>query len=113
MHDFAINILAGAFLLFVVWRLRRFGVLARAEAVYISWERRIVLFTLWIAPVAIPAAMLALWLFVLVAYVRTNGGQFSNIFVVWTLVVWFIGPLFERNRALYRVLSRWYEGVLS
>jgi hypothetical protein len=113
MRDFAINILAGAFLLFVVWRLKRFGLLARMEAVYLSWERRALSFVLWLAPVAIPAVMLAVWLFVFVSYIRTNGVRFSNLFVVWTLVVWFVAPLFERGQPLYRTLSRWYENVLS
>ena len=67
MRDFAINVVAGIFLMFVVWRLNKFGVLPRLEAFYLSWERRILAFVLWLAPVAIPALMFVVWGFIGVA----------------------------------------------
>jgi hypothetical protein len=112
MRDFTINVLAGVFLMFVAWRLNKFGALIHIEAFYLSWERRMLAVLLWLAPVAIPALMFVVWGFIGFAYLRTPNNTSSALFVGSTAFLWFVGPLFERDRPLSRLLSRWYRHVV-
>ena len=98
--------------MFVVWRLNKFGVLTRLEAFYLSWERRMLAFALRLAPVAIPALMFVAWGFIGLSYLRATSSTSGALFVGWTALLWFVGPLFERDRPLYRVISSWYRHVV-
>jgi hypothetical protein len=113
MRDFTINVLAGIFLMVVVWRMRRSGVLPRLEALYLSWERRLAAFMLRIAPIVIPILMLLIWGMIGFFFFTTKNSSVGYLFLAWSIVVWFVGPLFEHDRPLFRVISTWYQSVVS
>jgi len=113
VQDFTINVTASLFVLFVLWRINKFGVLPRLEALYLSRERQLAAFILFVAPVVIPVLMLVAWGFIGFFLLRTNGDELVYLFVGWSVFVFLIGPLFERERPLYRVISEWYSRVAS
>lgn len=113
MKTFFISLLATCTFVFFAWRIKRFGLLEYIEDKYLSFEKRSMIFILRILPVLIPILMVSFFGYLMFHALLKTSTEYQYYAYVWLLVVWFFGPIFERDRIGYNFINKFYQRLLS
>jgi len=83
------------------------------EDKYLSFEKRSMIFILRILPVLIPILMVSFFGYLMFHALLKTSTEYQYYAYVWLLVVWFFGPIFERDRIGYNFINKFYQRLLS